>query len=268
MADTRGSQKNIRRGKPCFAFRERLRDLGMLSDLVHKFGHDIGNPLTSVISYASVLERLATPGQTAIESSPEKTIQFAQSIGAEAWKVSHIMERLVLLLSERAGDTMETDVGQTLDRIVTKLRNRYGLTGVQLSITRPPEPVYAAVDPEQLLSLLTELTLNAWEAEQAVRGTNANDSAPVTISIGAIDDTVEIQFSNRAPANAAEKLDSLFELFVKFPEEKRALGVGLTVCEAIVSRHHGSIELKEETENSQTTWTVTVHLPRAAESTP
>ena len=74
------TEDNIRVGKGKF-FSPSIRQGELLSDLIHKIGHEIGNPLTSIISLASIIERFGGPtagaGQTTLE--PEKLLSAMPS---------------------------------------------------------------------------------------------------------------------------------------------------------------------------------------------
>lgn len=259
---TSDGELRIRTGRPGFD-QNTLRQSVQLSELVHKFGHELGNPLTSVISYSSVLERVGSPGGGDIP--PEKIAGFAHSIGLEAWKVSHVVERLVLLLSDRINEDAATDVSLIITRLPTKLRNRYNLSNVDLEIKREDVAINARIDSEQFLSLITEIVLNGWEAEQELRAANVGTPTAVKITYRAINDQVQITVKNRVSSKHPEDLSNLFNLFEKYPREKRCLGVGLTVCAAIVARHYGSIELREELNDSGGTMSTIVNLPIAKE---
>src|SRR5262245_24972844 len=92
-----------------------IRAEELLSHLIHKLGHEIGNPLTSIISLGTILERfsISAPGRGET-LPPEKIASYASSIIDEAWRISSLTEKLVLTLSNRRGNPVASDLGKSI----------------------------------------------------------------------------------------------------------------------------------------------------------
>ena len=94
-----------------------LRHGDGLSDLMHKTGHEIDNPLTSIISLAAIIERS--------EHEDERISDFARSISAEAWRISKTIRSIVHILSTRDSNSSQCELTSALKlalKEVTKSR--------------------------------------------------------------------------------------------------------------------------------------------------
>ncbi len=243
---------SIKTGTPQFSSKE-LRSGEKLSDLIHKIGHDIGNPLTSIISFASIIERFEL-----LESGPEgaqKQKNYAGSIVSEAWRVGSLAERLVLLLSSRDGTPTTCDVIETLEQAEQKIKSRLGISSLRLTIDALAPQCDVHADPEQLLALITELLLNAAGAN------SEKDIQPVNVTIEPTDTQVTVIISNTIDNPIKTELNRLFEPYVTEPEDNGKIGLGLTVSHAIVERLKGSISLREIDLDKHINFSVTMDLP-------
>ena len=79
-------------GKPTITL-DKLHTPEVLSPIIQKVCHDIGNPLTSIISLASLLDGGIAPVK------PERLPTYSRSIVEESWRVARLSERLSLLFA-------------------------------------------------------------------------------------------------------------------------------------------------------------------------
>lgn len=223
-------------GKPKFTRRE-LYEPEMLSRIVHKVGHEIGNPLTSVISLATVIER-GTAEQNLIES--DKLLSYAQSIAREAWRVTAITEKMVYLLSDREGTQGKCDLDKTIRKVLSKLRLRPEFQNVPVELELSTREAH--LDDDLLAWVLTALLENAFLAQ-----ISEPEASPVSITSETADGRVRLGVRNSRSRPLDVDPSALFDPFqLENPNEKR-LGLGLTVAAAIVERMGGQIELREST---------------------
>jgi C4-dicarboxylate-specific signal transduction histidine kinase len=236
----------------------------VLSNLIHKIGHEIGNPLTAIISLATIIERFGdeTPGQ---DFAPmlKRLAGYSTSIIEEAWKISAQSERLVMLLSQKPGNCSACGLAEAVKKTAQKLRSRGRVKKLDLLVSEIGErPAQWFMDAEQLHLLLQELFLNAsaglsYAGFSDVAGSNAN----IHVLIKGGTEESYLAVSNEFDAPAPEDLACLFEPFVSNWSEKKHLGLGLTVCWSIVRRFNGRIQIIEEKQSDRWRFTVAIHLP-------
>lgn len=238
-----------------------LLDRTTASSLMHKVGHEIGNPLTSIISLAAILARFSSAPVPGVES---KLPQYANSIAAEAWKISRISDMLVMLFSELPGNASLTEVGPAVNRALGKLKTRTNLDTdpvvVQIQAAGSPG---AYIDSEQFSILIAELVANALQG--AAQGNSDAEAGNVTVRVSAAPFATFVTVSNRAAAVNPNPLEELFKPLVTTFQSQRHLGLGLAMASAIVYRAKGSLELEEQVLADGTVqFTARVSLPNSS----
>lgn len=242
------------KARPQFSVKE-LKTATGISDLIHKFGHDVGNPLTAVISLTSLLERLIDdlekqgPSETA-----GRTSSFVQSIAKEAWRIGQLNDRLVLLLSDKNEFSGALDLENSLDRACNKLAQHGAIPeGVELDIDFRPPTSAPLIESGQFEALVCELVRNA--AEALNRCGIASSTAPQEINILCAEEGEQILLKIKnlfKTEELSEKisnktLDDLFRPFVRGTSiTPTSSGLGLAAAWAVVERFGGELELSLE----------------------
>jgi nitrogen-specific signal transduction histidine kinase len=248
-----------------------LKTNANLSDLFHKIGHEIGNPLTSIISFASIMERSTALGSEQ-NTATVKFADYAKSISAEAWKVSLLSERIVALMSERSGNPSVCNLTDVAHRAMSKLASRFNIKDIDFEINSVFEDSTSFIDREQAVALFLELMLNAALAIKEIRELDNFEQLleqdpsfdTIAISIKKSDLFTSFIISNKISKPHVAELCELFHPFMSTFHENRGLGLGLTVAQAIVERFGGKIELQERTLDGISTFSVLVMLPTSS----
>lgn len=223
-----------------------------MSDFIHKIGHEIGNPLTAILSFATIIERYGfDPSKTpeAQNEQLQKLGAYAQSIGSEAWRVSLLSDRLVLLLSCREPHLAPLDLERSLSKILMKIANRFPelTNAVPIEVeVHPPVPQVSS-DNEEVSSLFFELLLNASQATERYLQ-EAGDSADVAVrcNLESKDGHLTLTIENPTATRCPFELEDIFLPFVTDAAERRRLGLGLAVAAAIAERLNLVLEIEEE----------------------
>jgi len=204
-----------------------LKEDTTLSELIHRIGHDIGNPLTSLISLSSLLER--SQKEAAFVLSAEDIGRYSGTILADAWKIQGIVEKLVLILSERGKESQITDIRTLTQDAIRKTLRKSQFRAFDVEFSSSEGEMMSRVDQSQTEWLFCELLcngLNSGGKEDSVVKVRL-ERAGQTISF-----TVENEFEHELP----EELSSLFEPFVKFPLSSKGAGLGLTAASSVLER--------------------------------
>lgn len=241
FSDTLGRMGNL--GTPTFSISS-LKTETSLSELIHRIGHDIGNPLTSLISLSSLIER--SDGD--FKLSEEDLKRYAKTIINDAWKIQGISEKLTLILSDRGKVSESVDLQEIIAAAVRKTLRKHRFAASDVLVSFGEGPLSAVVDSSQLEWLICELLANALSSASHCEADTAE------LSVRRVEEEIEIKITNRCKPIESE-LSSLFNPFVKLLPE--GCGLGLTAAWAVVSRADGRIQL----EQSGDTFTTTVFLP-------
>jgi CheY-like chemotaxis protein len=235
---------------PCIQAKN-LREAELFDNIIHKLGHEIGNPLTSIISLATILERFEKED---VEKDTERLQQYAKSITKEAWRVAHVAQQMVMLFTTKSSCDETCNILETFERFYKRFKSRSNVEDVHLSVNIDPS-VEASIDSEQLIFLFTELLKNAIDAASLTNSKN------ITIATSAKDNNILLTIENDCLKPSETELQTLFEPFASNSGGKK-LGLGLTVALAILERHGGQIQIQENTlDNSQLSFSTFVQLP-------
>jgi PAS domain S-box-containing protein len=233
--------------------RERLEQSNQeLEQFAYAASHDLQEPLRTVSSYLTLLERrnLDVLDEDAIEF-----IDFAVD-GADRMR-----EMIQALLAYSRVDTQgqafeETEMGDVFETVTHNLGATIDETGATVDL--PESPGRVVGDTNQLVQLFQNLVEN---------GIKYSDGEPgVDISVTRIDDnTLEYAVTDDGIGMNPDKLDDIFEVFQRLHtrEEFEGTGIGLSVCRKIVDRHDGGIRVESSPGDGSTFY---VTLPVAGES--
>ena len=196
-----------------------------------------------------MIERLS-PLEGGSSCDWQKMSSYANSIIAESWRISNTAEKLVLLLSEKAGNPVSCSVDRCVQRALSKLRTRHkaDVNTVQFSTPESEVPT-ALIDQDQFIVLLSELLENALQqqARDKLSAAPALDEPEPEISVNAsiAGPTTVIAVRSRSTAACPFDLPTLFEPLVTAYGEEKHIGIGLSTAQAIVERANGIIEVEE-----------------------
>jgi len=206
--------------------------LAMLGRVAGSMGHELRNPL-GVISNAAYFLKMVQA------DAPEKIKEYLNTIEREA----HISAKIVadLLDFTRIESTQRESVSipdlirQTLERLPAPDSVQVEL---DLPDNLPASELRAYADPQQVIQVLSNLVLNAYQAVSLTKDgklTIASDVQGETICIAVQDNGVGI-----SPENAEKIFEPLFTTKTK------GIGLGLAVCKKLIEANGGKIEVESD----------------------
>lgn len=210
----------------------RLQRIASLDQPVATLAHEVGQPLSAVVSFCQgVAHRLAsgTFDVGEVTAALNAACQEAERVDAIVRRVAGFM---CSTDEARLPVDISTAVRDAVDLAESELR-RAGIETVALLADNPP-PVVA--DPIEIGQVVHNLLRNA-----AAALTNANVQAPritVATAVGEGGDLL-VTVEDNGPGFPSGASDKVFEPF--FTTKPESLGMGLSICREIVGRHGGSI---------------------------
>jgi two-component system, OmpR family, sensor histidine kinase KdpD len=215
--------------------RERLR-----STLLRAVAHDLRSPLTVLVGASGLLS-----GSIQALTDPEKS-KLAKDINEEVIWLTDLVENILSmtqiqesrLFLRRQEEVVDDAVNEAVKHVAPLLQGR------KLSVTLPEEVVTAPMD----IKLVAQVIINL--LDNAARHTPP-DSA---ISLNVIPTEKEVIFEvcDDGPGIDPAIQDTLFEGFtqksIKVQDGQRGLGLGLAICQAVVSAHGGTIKAENRSE--------------------
>lgn len=208
---------------------ERLRN-----SLLSSISHDLRTPLATIVGSASTL----VEGDYALE--PEDRRELSRAIYDEARRMASLVNNILDMARFHAGvvklnlqwHILEEIIGTVLTRLHKQLEPR------SVTVRLPPGAPLVYVDSVLLEQVLANLL------ENAVRYTP--EGSPIEISAESTPFTVTIMVADHGPGIPKNQEELIFEKFYRLQHEgpQSGVGLGLTICRAIVEAHGGYIRAK------------------------
>jgi two-component system sensor histidine kinase KdpD len=212
---------------------ERLRNA-----LLSAISHDLRTPLTTIVGFASMLAERSRAAAPAAEPKPA---ELADAIHDEALRMTGVVANLLDMARLQAG-------GVTLNRQWTPLEETVGAALAACRRVLARHPVRVTLEPGLPLLYVDAVLMERLFAnllENAAKYTPPE--APLSIVATRIDEGgrafVRVSIDDRGPGLPPGNAARLFEKFTRGARESAqpGLGLGLSICRAIVEAHGGTI---------------------------
>jgi signal transduction histidine kinase len=195
--------------------------------------HELRTPLSIIRTEVDVA--LKDPN-----TEPDELRDMAEAIRAAATRSELLIDGLLSLARSDAGIRSRRSVD--LRWLAEDTISTYGTppesVGIQMRGHR--EPAVVSGDQALLRALVWNLVDNAMRHNHA--------DGWVDVSTGSVDGRSELRVSNSGPVIPPERLDSLFEPFVRMAPQRtssdRGAGLGLSIVRAVANAHGATLEAR------------------------
>ena len=216
--------------------------LAAIGELAANIAHEINNPLTTVLGFASFLAERIAP-----------TDPMREELGLiqeEASRARDIVRDLLQFSRQRDFSPESADVNTVLEQVIAMVRRQGALNAITVEERYERDLPAVELDVSRIKQVFLNIINNAVYVMPSggsliVRTQTANGG-------------VRIAFMDTGPGIAPEHRDRIFDPFFTTKPEVSGTGLGLSVSLGIVQSHGGTIEV--ETEMGRGT-TFTVALP-------
>lgn len=226
---------------------EKLASLGKLAAGV---AHEINNPLTSVLTSASLLNE-DTP-----EGNPIK--EDLEIIISETKRCRSIIRDLLDFARQNKPKIKEANINTVIEGTLAILKYQAFFQNIAVVKNYEKQLPYVWIDADQFQQVFMNIIMNSAEAMSG-RGTLTIETR---LSEGS--DFIEVCFNDTGPGIKKENMDKLFDPFFTTKEFGKGTGLGLAVSYGIVQRHGGAIKVQSE-EGKGATFIVTIPAKRGTE---
>ncbi len=215
--------------------------------------HDLRNMLSSVMSFAALIERAAKQ-----KNQVEKVVTHAQRIQRSGARMDQLIGDLVDIASIEAGMLAVTrevgDPTHVVTEAVDSFQAQASASGISLVGESVPPSSLAAFDPARILQVLTNLLSNAIKFTPA--------KGKVVVRVEQIGNEIRFAVSDTGIGVPSDKLETVFERFLQVTtNDRRGVGLGLYISKCIVQGHGGRIWAESRVgEGSTFYFTLPVHV--------
>jgi two-component system, LuxR family, sensor kinase FixL len=205
----------------------RLNELGQM---VSALAHEVNQPLAAMANYINGARRLFASG------NQDAALRAIDRVAEQGERASQIVRRLRDLVRKEAAEHRPESVPVTIEEA-----SAIALAGagqrLKLEIRVAEDAAEAVIDKIQIQQVLLNLMRNAVEAMAAT------ERRELTISAARLGGMVEIRVADTGPGLPETVRARLFQPFVTTKAD--GMGVGLSVCRAIVEAHGGELHAED-----------------------
>ena len=208
--------------------RDRLAAIG---EMAAGLAHEIRNPLGAIKGAAEFLE----PQHAASEEEGE----FLQVIIDETNRLNGVVSQFLDYARPFRAQFSSTDLNDVVKKTAKLIQARAqdAPPGLELVLDEALVPI--EVDAEQIKQVILNLVLNAVQASEASRS-----EVTITTRYRPERERVELRVLDHGPGIPEEALAHIFIPF--FTTKAQGTGLGLAVCQRIVTNHGGDIRVQSQ----------------------
>ena len=204
--------------------------LASVGRLAAGIAHEINNPLTGVLSYASLLRKRLESDTAACED--------LDVIVRETIRCRGIIRDLLDFARPTPPTRKPTDLNEVARRSVSVVMSQLALNQVQLAIDLAPDMPLTPADGNQIQQVLVNLLLNAADAIGSPGGTiRVSSAVPEGGSFA------ELGVEDNGHGISPEDLPHVFEPFFT-TKGSHGTGLGLAVSWGILQHHGGRLDVE------------------------
>ena len=228
--------RDLQRAQAEAARGEKLASVGLLAAGI---AHELNNPLTGVLTFATLVRKQLPP------DSPEA--EDLDLVIQETRRCATIIRRLLDFAREKAPEKSYADLNTLVDETAELIRQSLQGADIELSMDLDPELPPVWVDEDLIKQVVMNILVNAQHAVEengriSVR-TRLCQAGPHQGEAESAEPMVEISIRDTGCGISEENLQKIFDPFFTTKGVGRGTGLGLSVSHGTIEAHGGSIEV-------------------------
>ena len=216
----------------------RVSRVSLLGELSTSLAHELNQPLAAILSNAQAALRFLDDGAVDVE----ETRACLKDIAESDQRASEIIRRMRSMMKKGEAQLEPRDINADIEEVLTLLHSDLVTRQVTVSTALQPGLPLVRGDHIQLQQVMLNLIVNGCDAMQAAG--SLNRSLVVRTSRDGTG-LVRISVIDSGPGIPAPSLERIFDPF--FSTKSNGLGMGLSICRAIVKAHGGRLWAENNT---------------------
>ena len=224
LTDKKRAEAEIARQREALHQAEKLNALG---SLLASVAHELNNPLSVVVGYATM--------QLDLSSDPASR-QRAEKIHAAAERCARIVRTFLAMARKKQDIRGQVQISDVIDAALEIAGYGLRTADIDLDLQIAPHMPDLWGDGDQLTLVFMNLIVNAQHALQDREGDKR-----LKISTGWDEQTVWVEFADNGAGVDGTIVKRIFEPFFTTKPQGVGTGIGLSVCHSVVAAHEGEI---------------------------
>ncbi len=206
---------------------EKLASIGKLAAGI---AHEINNPLTSILTFSSLMLEQTPPGDGRYER--------LRMIVRETTRARNIVRQVLSFAREAPLRVTKLNVNQPVTEIVDSLIAQEAFEGIDLKLDLSDDLPIIPIDPVQIGQVALNILMNAVHA--------ITPPGKIEVSTRKTGGFVEVVFRDSGGGIAEEHIEKIFDPFFTTKDKTKGTGLGLAVSYGIIKKHGGTIEVQSK----------------------
>ncbi len=213
-----------------FKHQQKLASLGMVATSI---AHEINQPITAIKTEASIGSKYNDRGDIQqVKHSFTTIIEYTNLLSTITAQLKDFARKRKSTSSNIAN--IEQSIQQSILLNATRLQS----DKVSCVVGEIDKTLYGKIDNHQLQQVLSNLIQNACDAMEV------SFEKRITITVKVSADTLSIEVTDTGVGIDKEKQETVFDAFVSSKNQATSMGLGLAICQDILSHFGGSISLE------------------------
>lgn len=205
--------------------------LSLLGEMTAGIAHEVNQPLGAIANYSQALLSFIDQGRF----DPARHREVVEKIAGQALRAGEIIRRLRALARRREHGRASVDLNHVICEVLRLAEIEARLQSVRIELDLDPGLPAVSIDEIQIQQVVLNLLRNAMEAmvNAGVEGDR------IEVRSQRRGENIRVSVADHGPGIAAEILDQILDPF--FTSKTSGMGLGLSICQSIVSAHGGEL---------------------------
>jgi two-component system phosphate regulon sensor histidine kinase PhoR len=227
----------------------------MRTDFVANVSHELRTPLSSILGYLETIKNDVNLDQAT-------TYKFLDIMETQAWRMTRLVEDLLLLSKYEAGDKpldfKNVELVRVIEAAIDNLNKKIEDKNLKVNLDDHYNKKIISLNSDSMIQVFINIIDNAIKYCQ--EGSDINIALKETM----LDDNiyVQVQIEDQGEGISSEHLSRLTERFYRIDKNRSrdlgGTGLGLSIVKHIINRHNGKLTIESELEKGSI---FTVYLP-------